>query len=126
MMQGPLLDLWNFVRRPLPAITMTVVQPFEHQLLTGVHTLKLENGKPATIELTAENIPDDVSFRLMDLPDGVQYKLLGRQGSQVTVSVEASAKAAAGTYDIAAETEVGKRKVPSSPIALVIHAPGKR
>jgi len=126
MMQGPLLDLWNFIRRPVPAITMTVVQPFAPQLLTGVRTLRLERGKPATIELTAENIPESASFRLLDLPDGVQYKMLGRQGSQVTVSLEASAEAAAGTYDISAETEVGTRKAPSPPIALVIQVSGAR
>jgi len=123
MMQGPLLDLWNFIRRPVPAITMTVVQPFAPQLLTGVRTLRLERGKPATIELTAENTPESASFRLLDLPDGVRYKMLGRQGSQVTVSLEASADAAAGTYDISAETEVGSRKAPSPPIALVIQVP---
>ena len=125
MMQGPLLDLWNFIRRPVPAITMTVVQPFAPQLLTGVRTLRLERGKPATIELTAENIPESASFRLLDLPDGVQYKMLGRQGSQVTVSLEASPEAAAGTYDISAETEVGSRKAPSPSIALVIQVPAK-
>jgi hypothetical protein len=27
LMLGPLLDAWNFIRRPLPAVTMTVVQP---------------------------------------------------------------------------------------------------
>jgi hypothetical protein len=94
-------------------------------LLTGVRTLRLERGKPATIELTAENIPDNASFRLLDLPAGVQYRMLGRQGSQITVSLEASAEAPAGTYDIAAETEVGSRKAPSPPIALVIQVPGK-
>ena len=125
MMQGPLLDLWNFIRRPVPAITMTVVQPFAPQLSTGVRTLRLERGKPATIELTAENIPESASFRLLDLPDGVQYKMLGRQGSQVTVSLEASPEAAAGTYDISAETEVGSRKAPSPSIALVIQVPAK-
>ena len=29
---GPLLDLWNFIRRPLPAITLTVVEPVKTSL----------------------------------------------------------------------------------------------
>src|SRR6266478_4404301 len=73
IMIGPLLDLWNFIRRPLPAITMTVVQPFSAELLTDVRTLRLERGKSATLELKAENVPEDTNFRLLDLPDGVQY-----------------------------------------------------
>ena len=125
MMQGPLLDVWNFVRRPLPAITMSVVPQFAPQLTSRVGTLRLERGKPVTIELTAENIPEGAPFRLVDLPAGVQYKMLGRQGSQVTVSVEAGAEALAGTYDISAETEVGSRKAPSPSIALVIQVPSK-
>ncbi len=120
MMQGPLLDLWNFVRRPVPAILLTVVQPFTAELQTRVRTLGLERGKSATIELTAENVPEGAPFRLLDLPNGVQYRLLGRQGSQMTISLEASAEAPVGTYDISAEADVGRRKAPSPAIALSI------
>jgi hypothetical protein len=120
IMIGPLLDLWNFIRRPLPAITMTVVQPFPAELLTDVRTLRLERGKSATIELKAENVPEDSHIRLLDLPAGVQYRVLGRQGATVTVAIEAGSEAKEGIFEISAETEVGSRRAPSPPIALSI------
>ena len=122
MMMGPLLDAWNFVRRPLPAITMTVIPPFDAELLTEVRTLRLGRGKSATLQLKAEKIPEQAQFRLINLPDGVLYRVLGRQGSQVTITLEASPQASIGTFDIAAETEVGNRKTPSASIALSVHA----
>src|SRR5207245_6561307 len=126
IMIGPLLDLWNFIRRPLPAITMTVVQPFSAELLTDVRTLRLERGKSATIELKAENVPEDAQFRLLDLPEGVQYRVLGRQGAQVTVALEAGMEAKEGTFEISAETDVGSRRAPSPSIALFIHVSNGR
>src|SRR5207245_3626749 len=120
IMMGPLLDLWNFIRRPLPAITMTVVQPFSAELLTDVRTLMLERGKSTTIELKAENVPEDAQFRLLDLPEGVQYRVLGRQGAQVTVALEAGMEAKEGTFEISVETDVGSRWASSPLIALSI------
>jgi hypothetical protein len=119
-MLGPLLDLWNFVRRPLPAINMAVVEPFSAVLLSETRSLQLEPGKSATIELKAENVPEDASFRLLDLPGGVQYKITGRQESQVTVLLQAGSQVAAGTYEIAVEADLGRRRAPSPPIALSI------
>jgi hypothetical protein len=107
MTMGPLLDLWNFMRRPLPAITVTVVPTFAAMLSTDVHSLHLDQGMSTTLELKAENVPEDAPFRLRDLPEGVQYRILGRQGSQVTVSLEASSRAAVGTFEISAEIDVG-------------------
>lgn len=124
LMQGPLLDLWNFTRRPLPAITMTVVQPFDAELMTGVKTLRLEPGKSVTLELTAENVPADAPIRLVGLPAGVEYRLLGREGSQVTVSLEASEAVEVGTYEISAETELGRRRAPTGMIGLRIEGGG--
>lgn len=120
MMMGPLLDAWNFVRRPLPAATMTVVQPFDAKLMTDVRTLRLARGKSATLQLTVEKVPEESQFRMVNLPDGVQYRVLGRQGAQVTVSLEAGPETFTGTYDIAAETQIGNRKAPSTNIALSI------
>ena len=120
IMIGPLLDLWNFIRRPLPAITMTVVQPFSAELLTDVRALRLERGKSATIELKAENVPEDAHFRLVDLPDGVQYRVLAGQGARVTVTLEAGMETKEGTFEISVETDVGSRWASSPLIALSI------
>ncbi|MEP6538966.1 MAG: hypothetical protein ABJF23_26760 [Bryobacteraceae bacterium] len=120
LMMGPILDAWNFVRRPLPAITMTVVQPFSAELLTETRKLGLDPGKSTILQLKAENVPEDAQFRLINLPDGVQYRVMGRQGSQVTLSLDAGPGAAVGTFDIAAETTLGSRKATSASIVLSV------
>jgi hypothetical protein len=88
--------------------------------------LRLDRGKSATIELKAENVPEDARFLLVNLPDGVQYRVLGRQGSQVTLSVEAGAEAPVGTFEIAAETNIGNRRASSPPISLSIQVPDEQ
>ena len=65
---GPLLDLWNFVRRPLPQITMTVVEPFEARLSAETQTLSLSQGGSATFGLTAENCPEGKNIVAKGLP----------------------------------------------------------
>jgi len=45
---------------------------------------------------------------------------MGRPGSQVTVSLDASVEAVVGTFDIAAETTLGDRKALSPSIALSV------
>lgn len=120
MMLGPLLDLWNFVRRPMPYIAMTVCEPFEANLSTQARTINLQRGKSATLELKLEHIPENTSFQLMNLPPGVTYGMIGRQAGQVTLMLEASPETPLGSYDISAEVQVGNRRAPSPLIALSI------
>ena len=70
MMQGPLLDLWNFVRRPLPSIEMTVVEASEARLSSAVRALALARDGHATVELTAEDVPEGAELRVAGLPRG--------------------------------------------------------
>jgi hypothetical protein len=120
LMLGPLLDAWNFIRRPLPTISMTVVQPFPARLTSDVRTLRLEQGKSATLDLKAVSIPKDASFRFLDLPEEVQYRVIGREGDKISLSLEAGKQTAAGTYEIAAEADLGSRRVASPSIVLTI------
>lgn len=122
VMIGPLLDLWNFTRRPLPSVKLHVVEPFEPTLLTENRSLRLQPGKTATLEFKAEKLPERAPLKLIDLPADVSYRVVGRQGSQITVLLEAGMAAAAGSYEIAAEAEVGSRRAASRSIVLSIQA----
>jgi hypothetical protein len=117
---GPLLDLWNFIRRPLPWISLTVVEPFEARLSAQAQSLDLAKGASVTLELKTENVPENATFEVMNLPAGVNYRLVGRQDDQVTLSLEASPDAPLGVSDISAETKVGSHWVATRPIPLTI------
>lgn len=126
LMLGPLLDIWNYVRRPLPAINLAVIAPSNAVLTTKAKTVRVERGgEPATLELTAENLPESVPVRLLDLPPGVEYKVLGRQGTQVTVAIEATHRAETGSFEVSAEAESAGRRTASPSITLVVAAGAK-
>jgi hypothetical protein len=122
MIQGPLLDLWNFVRRPLPNIAMTVCDPFDASLSAHARSVKLEPGKTATVELTATQIPEAAKIELKDLPPGIEWSVNGRQGDQVTLLLKAAPQVPAGIYDISAQANVNGRWAASESIALSVVA----
>ncbi|HYI97017.1 MAG TPA: hypothetical protein VEX68_25970 [Bryobacteraceae bacterium] len=122
LMLGPLLDAWNFVRRPLPAITMNVVRQPAGRLSSKTRSVRLEQGKSAILELTAEDIPENASIQMLDLPNGVRSRIVSRGGSLITVAFEAEDRTATGTYEISAEADIGTRHVPSPSISLQIAA----
>src|SRR4030095_17255187 len=53
---GPLTDSWNFVRRPLPDVSIIVTEPFDGRLMPKTSSLKLSRGQSATLELNSENV----------------------------------------------------------------------
>ena len=116
---GPLLDLWNFVRRPLPRIEMTVVEPSQARLWSANRTLALPRGGHAALTLTAENLPEDVDLRVEGLPQGVSFES-SRQDDQITVMLAADPEAELGSFDISAEARVGNRWVPTGVIPLSV------
>ena len=102
MMLGPLLDVWNFTRRPLPSIGMTVVSPFDAKLVPQNKNLRVEQGKSVEQTLKLENVPENGAIDLFDLPRGVKARSLGRKGDQETIILEAAADAEPGTFAISA------------------------
>jgi hypothetical protein len=117
---GPILDAWNFIRRPLPSILMTVTEPFDTRLSTDRSELELRRGAGATLELKVENAPKDSSVQLMNLPAGVSYQLTGRENDQITLSLSALPDADLGASDFSAEVKVGNRWAATRPIKLIV------
>ncbi len=112
---GPLLDSWNYIRRPLPAIVITVCQPLEGQLSISSNQFSLRQGETTTLELKVQQVPESAPIQLINLPEGVKYRELGRQGEQVTLMLEASPETPPGSTEFTAELRIGQRWI-STPI----------
>lgn len=122
MMLGPLLDVWNFVRRPMPTIAMSVLEPFDAKLLTETKTLRLEQGKTAELMLKLENVAGDRPIELFDLPRGVTSKSLGRKNDQETIVFAAATDVEPGNFPISATALSGNRRA-TVPLVLTVHRP---
>jgi hypothetical protein len=120
MLMGPLLDLWNFVRRPLAGISLTVVAPFDSRVLISDRSVSLSPGDTAKLDLQTKHIPAEATFVLKGLPRDVTYEVGQRSPEQVAVLLKAGPKANKGTSEISVEANIGNRWVPSDIISLQI------
>ncbi len=122
VMIGPLLDVWNFDRRPLPAITMTIVEPFDAVVSAGARSVSVERGGTATLELKLEKVPEDSAIVVTDLPAGVEYTVTERRADRAMIRFEASAEAATGAFDASGDVVVGTRRAVAG-FSLNVQAP---
>jgi len=120
VVMGPLLDGVNFLRRPVPQISITVCDPFDGKLTPLPEKLVLRRGDSTTLELKAEGIPENTPFQIGDLPPGVTCQFAGRHEDQVTLTLEASPSTPVGVFEISVETKVAGRWASSRPIACSI------
>ena len=116
---GPLLDLWNFVRRPLPRIEITVVEKSEARLTSTQSALALSAGGHASLELQAEGLPAQSDLRVAGLPPGVSFAT-SREGDRISVTLDALPETVPGSYDISAEARVGQLWAPTGVISLLV------
>ena len=119
LIMGPLLDLWNFMRRPLPRIEMTVVEPLEGSLSATTEGVTLARGGHATLEVDGLNLPEDAPLTVKGLPQGVSAKVR-RHGQRFTVDLAAVPEAVLGSCEISAEVLVRQRWVASGLIGLKV------
>ena len=120
LMMGPLLDLWNWVRRPLPEITMTVVEPTDVQLSLESRSLTLEHGESGEVKLKAVNLPDGSQIVARNLPTGVSYRVTSHDGDQIAVQIEVGDGARLGPSKFSVESKVDGRWVSAGLVQLVI------
>ena len=120
LMMGPLLDLWNWVRRPLPEITMTVIEPTNVELSLEKKSLTLQQGKSGEVTLKAVNLPDSSEVVARNLPPGASYRVTGREGSQITMQIDAGAGAQIGPSQFSVESKVRDRWASAGLVQLVI------
>ena len=123
---GPILDLWNWVRRPLPEITLTVVDPVNASLSALTPVLTVKPGASASLDLKASNLPRDAEIQLKDVPPGISWKVSGRHDDQIAIQIQAAAEARPGQYKVSAESQLAGRWVTSDVISLAIQKPNSR
>ena len=120
LMMGPLLDLWNWVRRPLPEITMTVVEPTDVQLSLEKKSLTLQQGKSDKVTVKAVNLPEGSQVVARNLPTDVSYRVTGHNSDQITVHIEAGHSAQIGPAQFSVESKVRDRWTSAGLVQLVI------
>jgi hypothetical protein len=110
VMIGPLLDLWNYDRRPRAEITVTVVEPFDASVTPAARVVNLERGQAASLEVKLEKAPETVEVAVADLPAGVRYQVTERQPERAVIRFEAAEGAAAGAYEASVDAVVNGRR----------------
>jgi len=130
---GPLLDAWNYTRRPLPEISLTVVEPLSGYLSVAKEHgeggmgpgLSLAQGSTTTLSLQAEKIPSDIPVTVKDLPSGVTVDSESRENNQISLILKADSETPLGTFEVSAEAEVRDRWIYTEAINLKV-VPGNK
>ena len=120
LMMGPLLDLWDWVRRPLPEITMTVVEPTDVELSLESKSLTLQQGKSGEVKLKAVNLPDGSQIVARNLPTGISYRVASHDDDQIAVQIEAGEGAQLGPSQFSLESKVSGRWASAGLVQLII------
>ena len=118
LQMGPLLDLWNFTRRPLPEITLTVVEAVKVSLSALTSTATIAQGGEAEIDLRGVNFPDQAALEVKGLPAGVSFQVVNRNDDRIAIRLEAAEETPTGYFDISAESKIEGRWAATDPIVL--------
>lgn len=78
LLRGPLTNLFNFVRRPLPGIRLTVVEPWPVHLKLSVPTISLQEGVAQMVEVLLSSVPDTIPVEWLGLSADVKSELISR------------------------------------------------
>jgi len=78
LLRGPLTNLFNFVRRPLPGIRLTVVEPWPVQLTLSVPAISLQERESQTVEVRLTSVPENISVEWFGLSPEVRSELISR------------------------------------------------
>ena len=128
LIMGPLLDAWNYTRRPLPETSLTIVEPLEGYLSVSKQhgggrlgpALNLAQGGTATLSVQAENIPKGAPITVKDLPSGVIVDSESRENTQIRLILKADSETPLGTFEISAEARVRDRWIYTEAIDLKV------
>lgn len=125
LVMGPLLDLWNFVRRPLPDVRVSVIEPAATRLATASGPVALQRGGRASLELAATGLPVESQLVLKGLPAGVTHEA-SRLDDRIMLSLQASGEAPLGSFSFSAEALVAGRWALTRAISLTIRERDRR
>ena len=123
---GPLLDLWNFIRRPLPEITLTVVEPTTVALSALTSSVTVEQGAAADFDIRGVDFSEGAAVEIKGLPDGVSFEVVNRNDDRIAIRLQAAAEAGLGYFKISAESKIEDRWTATNPISLRVAKPDKK
>ena len=104
----------NDNRRPMPAVTMNVVEPESGELSMEQRNFRL-GPKPTMLTATARDVPADAELRVTGLPPGATSSLT-RDGDRITAEVTSPTGAGDAGLGIAIEAKVAGRWVATRPV----------
>ena len=116
----------NDIRRPIPSLTMYVVEPFEARLSTDAKRIGLAQGKMKEIEIAAKQVPKDAKLRIANAPTGVHHRIVSWETDQIVLALTAGEQAELGTTKISVEAEVDGRWAATPPITIVVSGKNDR
>ncbi|MBL8294780.1 MAG: hypothetical protein JNN08_23240, partial [Bryobacterales bacterium] len=108
----------NDVRRPLPAITVNVVDAPPAKLSVKESAVRVVAGAQAQLAAEGERLPEGCEIRMTGLPPGVNATMK-QQGSRVVVELTG---ATAGSARAVLEAKVDGRWVFSNPVTVTVAA----
>lgn len=117
---GPLVDLWNFTRRPLPKITLTVVEPPKIFLSTMTSVVSVFPGKTANVSVRTVNLPQQAKIEVKGLPKGVSFEVGKRDEHNALIQLKTTPKTQPGYFDISVESKDKSRWATTALIKLRI------
>lgn len=116
--RGPLNGLFNFTRRPLAAVTLSVVEPVTAEVKAGLTEVEISPGVPVLCKASLKHVPDGAPIELRGLPASIAWREIERTPGTVEFELVSSAAAAEKTISFTVEANVGGRWVASKEVQL--------
>ena len=120
--RGPLNGLFNYTRRPLAAVTLSVVEPVTAEVKPELTEMEIAPGSPLRVKAALKDVPGGSRIEVRGLPDSIAWRETERSASSVEFELVPSANAAAKTVAFTVEADVLGRWAASKEVQLKIAA----
>lgn len=118
--RGPLNGLFNYTRRPLAAVTLSVVEPMTAELKTEMTALEVPAGGAARLRLGLTNVPGGSPVVLRGLPETVAWRQVASSPQSVEFELVASPALAGKSFSFTAEASIRGRWTASREVQLKV------
>jgi hypothetical protein len=118
--RGPLNGLFNYTRRPLAAVTLSVVEPVTAEVKTELTGMEAVPGAAVRLKVTLANVPAGAAVELRGLPEAVTWRKVESTPESVEFEMEAPPALAGRSFAFTAEANVNGRWTPSREMQLKI------
>ena len=118
--RGPLNGLFNYTRRPLPAVTLSVVEPVSAEVKAELTEMEIAPGTPARVMAGLKNVPADSRVEVRGLPASIAWHEIQRTASAVEFEHVPSTDTAVRTVSFTVEVNALGRWTSSRRVRLKI------